>query len=44
MQLTFLFTFEHRNYEVLCCYTVPYSYSEMQSHIDHIKLLSKTYS
>jgi len=29
MQLKFEFTFGHENDEVMCCYTVPYSYSEL---------------
>ena len=41
MQLSFEFTFEFPSDEVFCCYTVPYTYSEMQAHLDEIKFLVK---
>jgi hypothetical protein len=41
MQLSFDFTFEFAGDEVFCCYTVPYTYSEMQAYLDEIKFLAK---
>jgi hypothetical protein len=40
MQLQFDFSFEEPNDEVLCCYTVPYSYSEMTVHLQELKAIS----
>jgi hypothetical protein len=39
MQLSFDFTFREGGDEVFCCYTIPYSYSEMLIHINELKLL-----
>ena len=40
MQLSFKFTFAHADDEVHCCYTVPYSYTELTSHLEWLKTLS----
>ena len=40
MQLSFNYTFEFAGDEVFCCYTIPYTYSEMQKHLDQIHMLS----
>ena len=37
MQLSFSFTFAHGGDEVFCSYTVPYTYSEMTSHMESIR-------
>ena len=37
MQLSFLYNFEQGGDEVFCCYTIPYSYTDMQLHLEHIK-------
>ena len=44
MQLAFNFTFTEEQDEVFCCYTVPYSYSDMQSHFNSIKTLTNSSS
>jgi len=36
MQLSFEYTFTRPGDQVFCCYTVPYSYSDMMSHLSHI--------
>ena len=40
MQLSFNFTFMIGGDEVFCCYTVPYTYTEMLYHLKEIKLLN----
>ena len=40
MQLTFNFNFEYGGDELFCCYTIPYSYHDLQSHINDLRLLS----
>jgi hypothetical protein len=39
MQLAFTFDFEYGGDEIFCCYTIPYSYSDMQLHLNELKLL-----
>jgi len=39
-QLSFEYTFAYPNDQVFCCYTVPYSYSDMMSHLGHLRKLS----
>ena len=34
MQLSFDYTFKHENDQIFCCYTVPYSYSDLISHLN----------
>ena len=41
MQLSFEFNFRYGGDEVLCCYTVPYTYTELTSHINELKALTK---
>ena len=40
MQLSFNFEFEYDGDEVFCCYTIPYSYSDLQSHLNDLRLLA----
>jgi hypothetical protein len=40
MQLSFNFTFMIGGDEVFCCYTVPYTYTEVMVHLKEIKLLN----
>jgi hypothetical protein len=40
MTLSFTYTFKVENDEVFCAYTVPYSYSVLQTHLKHLKLLA----
>jgi hypothetical protein len=44
MQLSFNYIFENLNDEVFCAFTVPYSYSTLQSHLKHLKALSSKLS
>ena len=39
----FDYTFMHPTDEVYVAYTVPYTYTQMLTHIKHIKLLSDEY-
>jgi hypothetical protein len=39
MQLSFSYNFKHGGDEVFCCYTIPYSYTEMQVHINQLKMM-----
>ena len=39
MQLSFSYTFQKENDETFCAYTVPYSYTALQTHLKHLKLL-----
>lgn len=41
MQLSFEFNFRYGGDEVLCCYTVPYTFTELQAHINELKALTK---
>jgi hypothetical protein len=41
MQLSFTFNFEYTADEIFCCYTIPYSYSDMQAHLNELRLLSR---
>ena len=40
MELQFDFSFEEPNDELFCCYTVPYTYTEMTIHLHEIKALT----
>jgi hypothetical protein len=40
MTLSFTYTFKNENDEVFCAYTVPYSYSALQTHLKQLKLLA----
>jgi hypothetical protein len=37
MQLSFEYNFQYPGDEVYCSYTVPYTYSNLTSHINEIK-------
>ena len=39
-QYTFSYDFQQANDEVFCAFTVPYSYSNLQTHLKQLKLLS----
>jgi len=34
MQLSFSYTFDYASDEIFCCYTIPYTYTEMQAHLN----------
>jgi len=36
MQLSFNYTFEKGGDEVFCCYTIPYTFSDMNLHLEKI--------
>ena len=38
--MSFEYTFMYAGDEVYCAYTVPYTYTQMLTHIKHLKLLS----
>jgi len=38
----FDFCFEHPGDEVYCAYTIPYTYTQLQSHIRQIKDVAET--
>ena len=40
MQLSFEYSFVQKNDEVFCAYTIPYTYSTLMSHIQHLKALA----
>lgn len=40
MTLSFNYTFQHVNDEIICAYTQPYTYSSLLSHIKSLKLLA----
>ena len=42
MQLSFTFNFEYGGDEIFCCYTIPYSYSDMQAHLNELRVLSRS--
>lgn len=43
MQLSFCFRFPKKDDEVFCAYTLPYTYSALQAHLKHLKLLASDY-
>jgi hypothetical protein len=42
-QLSFDYTFMYPNDEVLIAYTVPYTYTQMQTHLKALKTLADNY-
>ena len=42
MMLTFDYRFKNLNDEVFVAYTVPYTYTQMQTHIKQLKLLANS--
>ena len=40
MELSFEYSFVKKNDEVFCAYTVPYTYTHLQAHLKHLKLLN----
>ena len=43
MTLSFTYTFQIKDDEVYCAYTLPYAYSQMQAHLKQLKLLAADY-
>lgn len=41
--MSFDYSFMYAGDEVYVAYTVPYTYTQMQTHIKHLKLLSDEY-
>ena len=39
MQLSFSYTFDYASDEIFCCYTIPYTYTEMQAHLNQLYLM-----
>ena len=37
MQLSFTYTFDHGGDETFCCYTIPYTYSDMKLHLEKVQ-------
>jgi hypothetical protein len=40
MMMSFSYVFKRAEDETICAYTLPYTYSAMQAHIKHLKMLA----